>query len=1106
MKRCLSCVLCFLLILNMLLFAVACSDKKTTDEHVTTTDTTNLTPDTEKHPDSGVDDYDISEIPNIIWDFSDEDIMRISGVEFSEGVSGEQGSYEFGSYEGISALKLKYSYHSKYSAYRFTVMPISEKNIFTEKHLWVRVTYMTTNNSTAQIVARNVDTGDRITLVNDTVASNGRFVTSRPVSLEKSKILDCLAEGSAINIEFDAVTPSANIYIKEIAFFGTQENAYKHYGDSASDYIEKKAMSFGSAGNAKSYAASSSTTGVYEYDTLKAAISLKYTANPVMPEMGNYLFQPMFNSAGMVSSSYAFVRVLYSANNPIGTDSVSLSIRSDSNSNLYVNWDGIKNTEGFVLSDVRMMPTDLIQRIAEGKQVSLIFNADKGGGEYCVKAIYFFKSKADAALFEVKDDTSKVFVEGADMSEYSIILPYNAVKREYDAAKSLQSIIYQVTGDLLPIAIDTESSEGKYEILIGKTNRKASQTAYRVYESADCDIGAYSLSLSEKKLVFAAFYNPGLEDLISQFKDTYFAYSDTQKPKEIYIDNVSIKGTRSGSGFLEKYTKWSDVENVSEPKCFTDDFSGENMWNEEGNDSNWTVKNGSMISSGSGYELSYLQIYEKNAVFSADLAPAPTKSGKGTFGLQLRYTSRYGYVRGGYDYATGEWFIESREGEDFTPVRSAVKSGAPVTGTEFRMTLTVNNGTATLSVNGNTLLTAVVSHVSPGRIAVFDEDVAVRLDNVVLELSSGMGKSVIANVTHTVIPEEAYLEGGTVIELGDGYLHYVHHSGTAYVSEDGGKTWDTEAPWYKSVYPSIITLRNGELLRVTAQAVGSVSSVVMQASSDGGKTWENVGTVCSRLYPGTTSFWANNMNDKMTQISTGRIFYVQSYENTKGDTSLGSRNTFCVVYYSDDNGRTWNKSSTSTLDLTDMSYFSEAKVLECADGSLRLMSSWNNYPTIMYSESTDGGITWGALTALDGFDSSCASMAFMRDPNGKTDYCYYMVWCNDEFAVKNPSGTTAITMPRSRLTLAYTEDGKNWIMLGDIWRWESNYTYRYGMLNHIVDPFIYITEDSVIIGSGISEKWKVTGEGYSNVHQAQRQHIWQIPKSSLNPTEILFFE
>lgn len=1098
MKKRLLCMVCVLLVLTMLM-GTACEKELPQSDLTETTGTQEL-------PTSGSTDPiqvpnkepEISSLSSIIWDFSNEDTMKLSNVEFAGGsTDASDNEVEFVEIKGTTALSLSYSYHSKYSAYRMEVKQAEKTEPFTEHHVWVRVTYMTSNENKAQILLRDTATNEKVTLVSNTSLSAGEFVTSAPVSLEKSDILNRLINAGTVNVEFNAMTSSTDVYIKEIAFFTTQEKAYQHYGDSAGDYVEKISMTFGNVGNAKVYAQSGDTTGVYEYDTVQNAILLKYTANPTWTTFGNYLFKPMFHSTGMVSTSYAFVRVLYRAENPIGTKNTAMSIRSDSNPNVSVNWDQIQSTDGFVLSEVRMMPLDLIQRIADGKHVSLLFHTAQDGGEYAVKAIYFFKSKADANAFEVKEQTSQVILGGTDMSEYSIVLPEGAVKREYDSAKTLQSMIYQICGTLLPIVTDTAQAAKEYEILIGKTNRAESLTAYDTYDLNGADIGAYSLKLVNKKLVFAAFYNPGLEDLVSKFGEEYLQYSETNRPSKIEIENVEIIGTHSGTAFLEKYTKWTDMENVSQPMIFTDDFSGSNQWNEESNESNWRIENGYAVSAGSEYELMYLQAYEKNVRFSADLTPSALNSSQGYFGLQLRYTSRYGYVRGGYDYAAKEWFIESREGEDFTQVRCAAKQAVLAEGETYHLVLTVDNANVMLSVNDQTHLSATVSHVTPGRVAVFAENVVLKTDNASVEFSSGMCKNIISNVVHTVIPEESYLEGGTVIKLGDGYLHYVHHSGTAYVSKDGGLTWELEASWYSSVYPSIVTLQNGELLRVSAEAVSGVSSVVMQNSTDGGQTWKTVGTVCPRLYPGTTSFWANNMNDKITQISTGRIFYVQSYENTRGDTALGGRLTFCVVYYSDDNGRSWKASSNSTLDLTDMSFFSEAKVMECADGTLRLLSSWNNYPTIMYSESTDGGVTWGALKPLEGFDSSCASMAFMRDPNGKTDYTYYMVWCNDEFAVKNPSGSTAITMPRSRLTLAYTEDGIHWEILGDIWCWQSNYTYRYGMLNHIVDPFIYVTDDAVIIGSGISEKWKVTGEGSSNVHQAQRQHIWRIAKDGL---------
>ena len=1081
----------YLLLAVLTVFQTACnhSDDPTVTDSMEPTEASR----SEQTTEVPQQDPDLSTIPFVIWDFSNEDTMKLSDVEFVEASSG---GYQFTEAKGMKAVSLSYSYHSKYAAYRMEIKPIGKSDAFTKYHTWVRVTYMTANETKSQIALRDVETNERVVLVSNTSASAGEFVTSEPISLEKSNLLDCLMGGKQVNVEFNAMTSSSDIFIKEIAFFSTQDMAYKHYGDSAGAFVEKISMRFGNTGNAKGYSESDDVNGVYEYDMLQNAVVLKYTADPTDPSMGNYLFNPMFHEAGKVSSSYAFVRVLYSAENPQGADKVRMSIRLDSRPNISVTWDQISSTDGYVLSEVRMMPLDLIQSLADGKHVSMHFQSTVQGGEYRVKAIYFFKTKTDANAFEVMERKSQIMIGETSMSEYSIVLPDGAVKREYDSAKTLQSMIYQMSGSLLSIVSDT-SAPNAHEILIGKTNRAESQNAYAGYFEAGADIGAYSLKRIGEKLVFAAFYNPGLEDLITKFRDEYLQYSQEDRPAKIQIDQVNIVGTRSGSALLEKYTKWTDTDNVSDPMVFEDDFSGKNSWNEEGTESNWKIENGFARSSGSDYELMYLQAYEKNVVFSADLTPDAMSSSSGIFGLQLRYTSRYGYVRGGYDYSQKEWFIEYREGEDFTPVRNAVKQDSLIAGKTYRVQLTANNATVTLAVDGQSWLSATVSHVTPGRVAIFDENVSLKADNVFVEFSSGMCRNIISNVTHTVLPSEAYLEGGTVIELGDGYLHYVQHSGAAYVSKDGGNTWESEATWYSSVYPSIVTLQNGDLLRVSAEAVNGISSVVMQNSTDGGKTWKTIGTVCPRLYPGTTSFWANNMNDKITQISTGRIFYVQSYENTRGDTALNGRLTFCVVYYSDDNGVTWKQSANSTLDLTDMSFFSEAKVMECANGTLRLLSSWNNYSTIMYSESTDGGVTWGALKPMENFYSACSSMAFMKDPNGATAYSYYMVWCNDELSVKNPSGSTAITMPRSRLTLAYTEDGIHWEILGDIWCWRSNYTYRYGMLNHLVDPFIYVTDDDVIVGSGLSEKWKVIGEGSSNVHQAQRQHIWRISKDGL---------
>ena len=515
---------------------------------------------------------------------------------------------------------------------------------------------------------------------------------------------------------------------------------------------------------------------------------------------------------------------------------------------------------------------------------------------------------------------------------------------------------------------------------------------------------------------------------------------------------------------------------------------------EEGTNDTWTMSSGTYVSSGNGYELTYLHVYEKNSVFSADLKAVPKTAGKGSFGLQLRYTSEYGYVRGGYDYESGCWYIETREGEDFTAIRVATKAATLTAGQTYRVTLTVENETAKLSVDGTEILSGNVTHVTPGRIAVYAYDVAVTLDNVNVEFSSGGMGHIIQGIVHTVLPGNEYLEGGSVIELNDGKLHYIHHNGAAYVSSDNGASWEEEKSWYSGSYASVFRLQNGDLVKT----VYAGTDVTLWTSKDEGKTWTKTGKICDRLYEGSVALNAGNMNDKMFQSKAGRLLYVQSYESRQYENINGYAVVVCCeIYYSDDNGATWTRSKTSSYTMSGMKgvRFGEGKIIECEGGVLRFMASWSEgFDTIVYSESTDGGVTWGAIHEMEGFDCGRSSMAIVKDPNGPTDYTYYMVWCYGEPA------TTDNAMPRSRLALAYTTDGKNWKYMGDIWWWESNYSYNAtSLVNHIVDPFIYVTDTHVIIGTGISERSPYVGETVATTyHYAQRQHIWAVDKDELS--------
>ena len=1102
MKKILRVWGCAVLALLMLL-SVACNSTPTSP--INTGGTSDTEQPTEGEPENNGNkpnnDPPVTYDPPIIWDFSSESAMIASGVSLykpaQNGGFVQQGVYSFDTVSETKVLSLQHELYSTtnvFPSYRFMFQTVmGSANPLKDTYCWIRVTYQTTDPVGSAVKLVNNSNGNTVTLFTTRTSADNGFIVSEPISLEGSDIWTRILNNEAVTFGYDSPINNSDFCIKEIAFFNSEKAAYAYYGDDSGTVFDYTAMTFGSSGTAAMYAASGDTYGIYEIDEENAALKLGYAPDNSMKQYGDYCAMPKFNESGMVTNDHKYVRVLYSAQNPAGMASVSLSLRSNANpGGDYVNVTGITNTNGeYVLTDTLRMKVALSTRISSGMHVSLVFSGKGEGGDYRVKAIYFFKTKAEADSFTMPEDIkSTVTINGQPLSSYSIVVPSNAVTRELNAATSLQGYFYRTSGVRVPIVTDTEKAVGEHEILLGLTNRTESQQAYAGYLNGTDRYAAYNVKSVGNKIVFATFYNPALDTLIPLFARYYLHTDDLQRPESFNVTNCELTAELR----LTEYNGWSDAANVSNPNVFTDDFSGESYWMEEGTNDAWTMSSGTYVSSGNGYELTYLHVYEKNSVFSADLKAVPKTAGKGSFGLQLRYTSEYGYVRGGYDYESGCWYIETREGEDFTAIRVATKAASLTAGQTYRLTLKVENGTAKLSVDGTEILSGSVTHVTPGRIAVYAYDVAVTLDNVNVEFSSGGMGQIIQGIVHTVLPGNAYLEGGSVIELNDEKLHYIHHSGAAFVSSDNGASWEEEESWYIGSYASVFRLQNGNLVKT----VYTETDVTLWTSKDEGKTWTNTGKICDRLYAGSKALNAGNMNDKMFQSKAGRLLYVQSYESKQYETINGkSVLVCCEIYYSDDNGATWTRSKTSSHTMSGMNgyRFGEGKIIECEGGVLRFMVSWSDgFDTIVYSESTDGGVTWGAIHEMEGFDCGRSSMAIVKDPNGPTDYTYYMVWCYGEPAI------TDNAMPRSRLALAYTTDGKNWKYMGDIWWWESNYSYNTtSLVNHIVDPFIYVTDTHVIIGTGISERSPYVGETVATTyHYAQRQHIWAVDKDELS--------
>ena len=227
---------------------------------------------------------------------------------------------------------------------------------------------------------------------------------------------------------------------------------------------------------------------------------------------------------------------------------------------------------------------------------------------------------------------------------------------------------------------------------------------------------------------------------------------------------------------------------------------------------------------------------------------------------------------------------------------------------------------------------------------------------------------------------------GSVISLEDGRLMWVWGAGSpqppqpplcANYSEDGGRTWGD---------PVDLQLESGEplcgsfttnLFRLPSDAIGLAfrttgEKVAFHFSRDEGASWSDPVLVHG---PGERVFMAG---DRCITLRDGRLIvpvysglgFTPIDENPKIIDRFGTQFSqaercglsFAYVYYSDDEGRTWNRSRNEAfvaLDKGVRGNFSmgEPAVVELNDGRLFMLGR-NNLGRYFQSFSEDRGETW----------------------------------------------------------------------------------------------------------------------------------------------------
>ena len=1052
----------------------------------------------------------------VYYDLSD-DIKYIDYKELSFAQDGNykllgNGSDTNGSWvAGADAVTISYGSNVTEKATRYVIRPYfnttTALGYYTADYKYMRVLYSATNPEGVESVdmkLRNDANGSWNTIASNITDTNGEFVLTNTYTM-----LDHMAErwatkGAHLSLMFNALTEGGSYSVKSIYLFKTAKDAdafvvpVAEAPDEETEALDYKKLSFLTGGNYVIYGSGSPSYGNWEVDEDTGVVAVLYGSG-VTEKQTRYMIKPKFDTAGYYEKEYKYMRVLYSATNPEGVESVDMKLRNDGYGSFNTIASNITNTNGeFVLTNTYTMPDHMTERYENNLHMSFMFSTLEEGGRYLVNAFYFFKTQEDADNFDLASERKKIEINGVDISNYKIVIPEDGFGNEYDNAKCIMQGIYASCGVQIPIVYDSEAA-GEYEILIGSTNRTETQSFYGTGGLFDLASEQYQYCVSQyhvrrvgNKVIFVSGVAEGIDTGVNTFANNI-------QNSEASVINVSEEIIDFG---LLRYQliSWPKVTNVSDPIHFEDNFdSNDGYWTTDSDKQGWifaTEGENNILSSGnSSSALSYLHVFESNVTFEAKWKVATSESGQA--GLMLRHTADAAYVKGGYDFTAGGWFIDSREGDDFMRYRLAFKESDISVDQWYDIKAVVDGTTAELYVDGVKILsTDNLTQLTPGKIGVFADNVSASLDDVDISLLSGQG-TIMRNVVHTKLPGEEYHEGGSVWELEDGSLVYEHHTALTYVSNDSGKIWTNSPAWISNThgYPNILRLQNGDFLHIVTKKVDGVTMWGSRTSSDEGKTWTNGGSICPQntyIADGTIKINAGNMNDKITQMSNGRIFYVQTMNTSTAAAEYGYPRVWCDVYYSDDNGATWTKSESSTFEMSgnDVSIrIGEAKVLETANGILRLYSSWNDYGCIVYSESTDNGVTWGPIQYLEGYVCSKSSMQFAKDTYADNNTTYYMVWVKND-TTDDPEESQA-SMPRSHLVLEKSVDGINWTYLGDIWRWESKYYSNTADIQHIVDPFITVTEDYLIIGSGLSEKVGTAA------HHAQREHIYSVRKDTL---------
>ncbi len=168
---------------------------------------------------------------------SGEDSLGVGGAKITKARDEAAAPSAYTTVDGVGFLELKYSgleSAARHGNYHVMVQMLSA-NSFNKDLKYVAVTYMTTSTAKASLIMTQGDDPDsKIIITDDTSVSGGKFVTAIAAQPLSNAMLERANVPGSLVIKSTNTAADAKIYIYEVAFFATAQEANAYTSSAAS--------------------------------------------------------------------------------------------------------------------------------------------------------------------------------------------------------------------------------------------------------------------------------------------------------------------------------------------------------------------------------------------------------------------------------------------------------------------------------------------------------------------------------------------------------------------------------------------------------------------------------------------------------------------------------------------------------------------------------------------------------------------------------------------------------------------------------------------------------------------------------------------------------